>query len=437
VKDNNGEILQNKLEQNWKSGDADTVMATLRAWSLAGGNESLEYQVQSVYANAMLERNELAATIRAAELLARARGDEIALARIAAAVIDALYSDWRGAHEARRWLDVLRAVAYARLEALPPTIRLQIAVGVLAADLFGEGLAIAEQVARALPEWCDDAATPTTVRSNALGYALEYFSGKRDWKQASAVVARLDPIAVEPGFGALARARLASRRGFFFHYRRGDYEGALAQSRTAIECARKAGVGHSAREAGITVALCHLMRGEIEAAGRALADEHASIPEGHLMMRANVHYERSWWHALRRDVVSAQRELDIACKLFAEIDEHGVMSFATPSLQAQLLIQVGEYESALRVFEVRLRRPDAWLVDIALIESLIALDRLDPERAVARLREGLSIAARIDIKGVFWACRDELSTLLDLAIAERVEVEWARSVGRARLLRMQ
>ena len=74
------------------------------------------------------------------------------------------------------------------------------------------------------------------------------------------------------------------------------------------------------------------MRGELPAAGAALAFEAAGIPAGHLMMRANLHYEQSWLHALKLDVVAAQRELDAACRLFAEIDEHGVMSLATPSL---------------------------------------------------------------------------------------------------------
>ena len=158
------------------------------------------------------------------------------------------------------------------------------------------------------------------------------------------------------------------------------------------------------------------------------------MPDGHLMLRANIHYERAWWHALRRDVVTAQRELDTACRLFAEVDEHGVMSFATPSMQAQLLLQVAEYESALRVYEMRTRRPDAWLVDMGLIEASAALAVGDSGRAAAALRRGLAVAVRIDIKGCLWACRDELSQLFRLAVDQNIETDWVRSACAARLI---
>ena len=128
------------------------------------------------------------------------------------------------------------------------------------------------------------------------------------------------------------------------------------------------------------------------------------------------------WPAAGRG--ECQRELDTACRLFAEIDEHGVMSLATPSLQAQLLLQVGEYASALRVFEMRTQRPEAWRVDMALIEALAALDREDRPVAISHLRRGLSVAARIDIKGCFWACRDEFAVLLRLAVSENIEPRW-------------
>jgi hypothetical protein len=152
------------------------------------------------------------------------------------------------------------------------------------------------------------------------------------------------------------------------------------------------------------------------------------------MLRANIHYERAWWHALRRDVVNAQLELDTACRLFAEIDEHGVMSLATPSMQAQLLLQVGEYESALRVYELRTRRPDAWLVDIGLIEASAELAGGNTERATAALRRGLAVAVEIDIKGCLWGCRDELAQLFRLALDQNIESNWVRSVGAARLI---
>ena len=423
------------LSEAWSRSDIAAVDAALLAWRDAGGEANLEYQLQSVYANALLERDTLVQSVRQAERLARAARDEVALARIAASVIDALYSDWRPSREGERWIDALRSVDFVRLQSIRVDKRLHIAAGILAAELFGEALAIADRVANSVVEWCSPPSVASaTLRGNALGYSLEYFSGRRDWVRAREVVARIDSLAVEAGFGDLAQARIAARRGFYFHYRRGDYAGALAQSRLAVERAADAKVSRAAREASITVTLCHLMRGELEAADQALRAESAAIPEGHLMMRANVHYERAWWHALKRDVISAQRELDIACELFTEIDEHGVMSLATPSLQAQLLVQVGEYESALHVYETRVRRPNAWLADIALIEALAALARGDRASALLRLKEGVDAAAGIDIKGIFWACRSELGTLLDLALQENFEPEWVKSVQNARLL---
>ena len=419
----------------WLQGDHTRVIAALDVWRQQTSAPSLEYWLQRVYADSVFERPTLDVSVREAERMARAAGDQVALARIGASVVDALYSDWRPSREARRWLDALRNVAFARLATLDPQPRLEIAAGILAADLFGEALASAAQVADAVLPWVGDAsAVSATVRGNALGYALEYFSGQRRWEPAHSLVAAIDELYGDPGFGAVARARVSARRGFYYHYRRGDYAGALGQSISAVTNAHAAGVQRAAREAGITVSLCHLMRGEVAEADRALLAEQEAIPDGHLMLRANVHYERSWWHALRRDVVSAQRELDTACRLFAEIDEHGVMSLATPSLQAQLLLQVGEYESALRVFEMRTQRPDAWQVDMALIEALAALDRKDRAAAVVPLRRALSVAARIDIKGCFWACRDEFAALLRLAISENIEPRWVASVCAARLL---
>lgn len=421
--------------QAWTRGDLIAVQDGLAAWAAAGGETDIEYAVQRVYADACLEKDTLTASVRKAEQLAKAAGDEVALARIAAAVIDALYSDWYSSRDARQWLDVLRGVAYARLVALPASHRLEIAAGVLAADLFGEALASAGQVAASVGDWTDASLdVPATVRGNALGYALEYFSGQRNWPPAHEIVERIDRLQLEAGFGDTARARVSARRGFYYHYRRGDYSGALEQSQSAVSFALRGGVARAAREAGITVTLCHLMRGEIMLAERALAVEEQGIPDGHLMLRANVHYERSWWFALQRDVVSAQRELDTACRLFAQIDEHGVMSLATPSMQAQLLLQVGEYASARRVFEMRTRRPDAWLVDIALIESLAALAQGDNSRAVAELRNGLSVAARIDIKGCLWACRPELIRLLELAKEHDIETVWVNTTIQARQL---
>ena len=343
----------------WQVGEPVAIEQALADWEAANGAFEVEYWLQRVYADACFERQTLAASVKSAERLVRATGDEIALARIAASVIDALYSDWRPSRESRVWLDVLRGVAFARLIELPLQNRLEIAVGLLAADLFGEALVTAAQVAGCVSDWVDQAvdASPD-VRGNALGYALEYFSGQRQWSIAHTLVGRIEQLSTTTGFGSVSRARVAARQGFYYHYRRGDYAGALRQSATAVECAHHGGVTRAAREAGITLTLCHLMRGEIAEADRALAAESMAMPHGHLMLRANIHYERAWWHALRRDVVNAQLELDTACRLFAEIDEHGVMSLATPSMQAQLLLQVGEYESALRVYEMRSRRPN-------------------------------------------------------------------------------
>ena len=429
------DLSQTATVAAWQTGNAAEVEIALAAWVANKGEPPIEYWVQRVYADACFERDTLANSVRSAESAARRLGDEVALARIAASVIDALYSDWLPSREARKWLDVLRDVAFARMLTLPISYRLEIAVGILAADLFGETLSTAKQVAECIAEWVDgDASVSAMVRGNALGYALEFFSGQRQWQVAHALLQQIDLLYQHPGFGSVGRARVSSRRGFFYHYRRGDYSGALLHSNEAVAQAKVANVARPGREASITVTLCHLMRGELAAAEHALALEAAGIPDGHLMMRANVHYEQSWLHALRRDVVSAQRELDAACRLFAEIDEHGVMLLATPSLQAQLLLQVGEFDAALNVFEMRTRRPDAWVVDIALIEAIRRLSRNQQAEAVDALRHGLAVAARIDIKGSFWACRPEFSQLLSLAASESIESEWVRSVADARLI---
>jgi hypothetical protein len=424
-----------ELNLAWTQGDPAAVEAALNQWAQNGGEQKRAYWIERVYADAMFEKATLSKSVQVAERFARAEGDEIALARIAASVIDALYSDWRPSRDAQRWVEVLRSVAFARLIALPPAVRLEIAAGLLAADLFGEALACAGQVADVLQVWVETSQwVPATVRGNALGYGLEYFSGQRNWPIAHQIEAQIEALSAETGFGIVAQARAAARRGFHYYYRRGDYAGALFQSIAAIEYARHSGVSRAMRESTITITLCRLMRGEIAEAGIALANEEATIPSGHLMMRANVCYERSWLHALCRDVVSAQQALDAACRLFAEIDEHGVMSLATPSLQAQLLAQVGEFDAALRVFEMRTRRPNAWIVDMALIEALAALNRGDTPAAVAAIRRGFALAARIDIKGCMWACRDELASLLQLALDENIEADWVRSVSAARLL---
>ena len=419
----------------WHTGNPAGVEDALAAWAASGAAPPVEYWVQRVYADACFERDTQASSVHSAERAARRLGDDVALARIAASVIDALYSDWQPSRAARKWLDVLRDVAFARLLTLPVSHRLEIAAGILAADLIGEALSTAKQVAEGVATWVDeDARVSAMVRGNALGYALEYFSGQRQWQVAHALVRQIDLLYEQPGFGSVGRARVSSRRAFYYHYRRGDYSGALLHSNEAVAQSKVANVARPGREASITVTLCHLMRGELADADHALAFEAAGIPDGHLMMRANVHYEQSWLHALRRDVVAAQRELDTACRLFAEIDEHGVMSLATPSLQAQLLLQVGEFDAALNVFEMRTRRPDAWVVDIALIEATRHISRGDLSAAVAVLRRGLPVAARIDIKGSFWACRPEFCRLLNLAASENIEPEWVRSVADARLI---
>ena len=429
------DLAQTAMLAAWQTGNAAEVDAALVAWATNGAEPPVEYWVQRVYADACFERDSVASSVRSAESAARKLGDEVALARIAASVIDALYSEWLPSRDARKWLDVLRHVAFARLLVLPASHRLEIAAGILAADLFGEALSTAKLVAERVATWVnDDAHVSAMVRGNALGYALEYFSGQRQWEVARALVQQIDLLYQQSGFGSAGRARVSSRRGFYYHYRRGDYSGALLHSNEAVAQAKLADVARPGREASITVTLCHLMRGELADAERALALEAAGIPDGHLMMRANVHYEQCWLHALRRDVVAAQRELDAACRLFAEIDEHGVMSLATPSLQAQLLLQVGELDAALNVFEMLTRRPDAWVVDIALIEALRHISRNDQMAAVAALRRGLGVATRIDIKGVFWACRPEFAQLMSLAIRENIEPVWVKTAVNARLI---
>ena len=140
----------------WLQSDHTRVVAALDAWREKTDTPSLEYWLQRVYADSVFERPTLDVSVREAERMARAAGDQVALARIGASVVDALYSDWRPSREARRWLDALRNVAFARLATLDPQPRLEIAAGILAADLFGEALASAAQVA----------ATRSATRSN-------------------------------------------------------------------------------------------------------------------------------------------------------------------------------------------------------------------------------------------------------------------------------
>ena len=156
----------------WLQSDHTRVVAALDAWREKTDTPSLEYWLQRVYADSVFERPTLDVSVREAERMARAAGDQVALARIGASVVDALYSDWRPSREARRWLDALRNVAFARLATLDPQPRLEIAAGILAADLFGESLASAARVADAVLPWVGDAnAVSATVRGNALGYA--------------------------------------------------------------------------------------------------------------------------------------------------------------------------------------------------------------------------------------------------------------------------
>ena len=97
-------------------------------------------------------------------------------------------------------------------------------------------------------------------------------------------------------------------------------------------------------------------------------------------------------------------------------------------------MQEGDFDAALSVFEMRTRWPDSWVVDIALIEATRHISRGDLSAVVAVLRRGLPVAARIDIKGSFWACRPEFCRLLNLAASENIEPEWVRSVADARLI---
>jgi hypothetical protein len=427
-----------------ESGDAPWAARTVAeaaAWLAAtdAGGDVDHANVERLFARAHVEAAfglpDLPATLARIERWARTDDNELALACVAAIRLDALYCDWRPLRDSGRWVELMRPLSVPRLAALPIAPRLALAIGILAADLYGDSLAAAAGIAEAVPAWCDeidDAMVP--LAANALGYALEFRSGERNWPRARDVLDRCDALGARLDRLPLVRTRLETRRAFYFDYRRGDYANALTRSQRAVADALAIGVPFTAREARITVSLAHLMRGEIEAAGRAIDDEAAHIPEGHLMLRANVHYERAWLHALRRDVIAAQRELDLACTLFAEVDEHGVMANATPSLQSQLFVLLADLEHAAAVFERRLRSPDAWRVDAGLIAALRALRQSDPEVATRALAEVLPLARRLDFKGIWWACRAELKRLLEFAIAAGIEPAWARQVIEARVL---
>ena len=83
-----------------------------------------------------------------------------------------------------------------------------------------------------------------------------------------------------------------------------------------------------------------------------------------------------------------QRELDTTCRLFAEIDEHGVMSLATPSPKRSCCSGWRIRNRPLRVFEMRTQRPDAWQVDMALIEALAARWTGKTAQRLSPLRRG-------------------------------------------------
>ena len=121
------DLSQTATVAAWQTGNAAEVETALAAWVANKGEPPIEYWVQRVYADACFERDTLANSVRSAESAARRLGDEVALARIAASVIDALYSDWLPSREARKWLDVLRNVAFSRMLTLPISYRLEIA----------------------------------------------------------------------------------------------------------------------------------------------------------------------------------------------------------------------------------------------------------------------------------------------------------------------
>ena len=417
----------------WLAGSEAEVEAALGKWLAANGQVSVDYWVERCIADGCFENSSLRDHANKARLMARQNEDEIAQARIAASVADAQYTDWRPARDIQTWMSVLRGLSFERLAAFPDQLRLELSVGVLAADLYGEALVCAEETAQHILQWVNvSPAVPASLCVNALGYALEYYSAKRLWASTHAVVGKMEAIFEQGLVVDAARSRAHSRLAFYFYYRRGIYSRAYEHSERALKYATLGKVGAAAREALITATLCRLQQGDVEAAGRALEAEIAATPGGHLMMVANGHYERACWHALRRDVVSAQIALDTACRLFAEIDEHGIMSLATPSLQAQLFLQVGEHAQALRVFDLRLHRPDHWKIDVGFIEACAALASGRPQLALEPLRAALATASRLDMKGIFWGCREELQTLSRFALSSGIETEWVRECCRAR-----
>ena len=74
----------------WLQGDHTRVIAALDVWRQQTSAPSLEYWLQRVYADSVFERPTLDVSVREAERMARAAGDQVALARIGACVVDAL-----------------------------------------------------------------------------------------------------------------------------------------------------------------------------------------------------------------------------------------------------------------------------------------------------------------------------------------------------------
>ena len=203
----------------WLAGKQSEVEAALNNWLAENGEDCLEYWVERSIADGCFENPSLRDCANKARQLARQNEDEIAQARVAASVADAQYTDWRPARDIQTWMGVLRGISFERLAAFPEQVRLELSVGVLAAELYGEAHACAEETAQHILQWVNAAtAVPASLCVNALGYALEYYSAKRFWAPTHALVGKIEALFEQGLIVDAARSRAHSRLAFYFYY---------------------------------------------------------------------------------------------------------------------------------------------------------------------------------------------------------------------------
>ncbi len=373
------------------------------------------------------------ALVTAAEVFERS-ADRVMMLKAAAAIVDFAYYEWATFRAYDRWVAQLAQVDTGFLDRLPARDAVAIARGIVCAALVSDHpMQHIDAIIAREGEWLASAAP--AVRLQALSQALEYVSNARDWVRANVIIANMVELVDSPVMPIALRTRALARRSYYFDYRRGDYQRAADLAREAVLLARQHSLRFSEREGTITLSLVALMQGKIDEARAAINAELACARLGDLAARGNTHYELAWWYALQNDVVSAQREHDLAIALFTESGEAGVMALATPMQQSQLCVLRGEYEHALVLMKSAPGSDSPmWRAQHALLLAAWRIAMHDETGAISPLADGLAIARKHELIGTLWALRSHCSTLLALALAHDIETAWARQMIAARQL---